>query len=141
MPVTIKTNVDVEGKPTPNGLPAFADLIAPADAPIVSNLKKAGAIIIGRTNTPELSMRFNTDNPLHGRTKNPWNEDASPGGSSGGASSAAAAGLVRYIMGMILLDRSVVLHSAADFQPLNQPLGGFQRGSLQHLLSVEYCRR
>ena len=92
VPVTIKTNVDVEGKPTPNGLPAFANLIAPADAPIVSNLKKAGAIIIGRTNTPELSMRFNTDNPLHGRTKNPWNEDASPGGSSGGASSAAAAG-------------------------------------------------
>ncbi len=92
VPVTIKSNVDVEGKPTPNGLPAFADLVAPADAPIVSNLKKSGAIIIGRTNTPELSMRFNTDNPLHGRTKNPWNEEASPGGSSGGASSAAAAG-------------------------------------------------
>ena len=92
VPVTIKTNVDVEGKPTPNGLPAFADLIAPADAPIVSNLKKSGAIIIGRTNTPELSMRFTTDNPLHGRTENPWNEEASPGGSSGGASSAAAAG-------------------------------------------------
>ena len=53
VPVTIKTNVDVEGKPTPNGLPAFADVIAPADAPIVSNLKKSGAIIIGRTNTPE----------------------------------------------------------------------------------------
>ena len=92
VPVTIKTNVDVEGKPTPNGLPAFADLIAPADAPVVRNLKKSGAIIIGRTNTPELSMRFTTDNPLHGRTENPWNEEASPGGSSGGASSAAAAG-------------------------------------------------
>ena len=92
VPVTIKTNVDVEGKPTPNGLPAFEDLIAPADAPVVRNLKKSGAIIIGRTNTPELSMRFTTDNPLHGRTENPWNEEASPGGSSGGASSAAAAG-------------------------------------------------
>ncbi|HIB46389.1 MAG TPA: amidase [Candidatus Lambdaproteobacteria bacterium] len=92
VPVTIKSNVDVEGKPTPNGLPAFADLIAPADSPVVSNLKKAGAIIIGRTNTPELSIRFTTDNPLHGRTLNPWHEDASPGGSSGGASSAAAAG-------------------------------------------------
>lgn len=92
VPVTIKTNVDVVGKPTPNGLPAFADSIAPADTPVVSNLKKSGAIIIGRTNTPELSMRFTTDNPLHGRTLNPWNEDASPGGSSGGASSAAAAG-------------------------------------------------
>ena len=92
VPVTIKTNVDVEGKPTPNGIPAFEDLIAPADAPVVRNLKKSGAIIIGRTNTPELSMRFTTDNPLHGRTENPWNEEASPGGSSGGASSAAAAG-------------------------------------------------
>ncbi|GIT71036.1 MAG: hypothetical protein Ct9H300mP28_08500 [Pseudomonadota bacterium] len=46
VPVTIKTNVDVEGKPTPNGLPAFEDLIAPADAPVVRNLKKSGAIIL-----------------------------------------------------------------------------------------------
>ena len=92
VPVTIKSNVDVEGQPTPNGMPAFADLIAPKDSPVVSNLKKAGAIIIGRTNVPELSIRFTTDNPLHGRTLNPWNENASPGGSSGGASSAAAAG-------------------------------------------------
>ncbi|HCV20061.1 MAG TPA: amidase, partial [Gammaproteobacteria bacterium] len=92
VPVTIKSNIDVAGKPTPNGLPAFKDLIAPADSPVVSNLKKAGAIIIGRTNTPELSMRLTTDNPLHGRTFNPWHENASPGGSSGGASAAAAAG-------------------------------------------------
>ena len=92
VPVTIKSNVDVEGKPTPNGMPVFADLIAPADSPVVRNLKKAGAIIIGRTNVPELSIRFTTDNPLHGRTINPWNEAASPGGSSGGASVAAAAG-------------------------------------------------
>ena len=58
VPVTIKSNVDVEGKPTPNGMPVFADLIAPADSPVVRNLKKAGAIIIGRTNVPELSIRF-----------------------------------------------------------------------------------
>ena len=92
VPVTVKCNVDVEGQPTSNGLPAFADLIAREDSPLVSLLKKAGAIIIGRTNTPELSMRMNTDNPLFGRTLNPWDEQASPGGSSGGASSAAAAG-------------------------------------------------
>ena len=92
VPVTVKCNVDVEGQPTSNGLPAFADLIASEDSPLVSLLKKAGAIIIGRTNTPELSMRMNTDNPLFGRTLNPWDEQASPGGSSGGASSAAAAG-------------------------------------------------
>src|SRR5918994_7741930 len=92
VPITIKENVDQEGKPTPNGLPALEKIIAPEDAPLVRNLRNAGAIIVGRTNTPELSMRATTDNPLHGRTKNPWHPDASPGGSSGGAGAAAAAG-------------------------------------------------
>ena len=92
VPVTIKENVDQQGQPTPNGIPAFRGLIAPDDAPIVRNLKNAGAIIVGRTNTPEFSMRLTTDNPLHGRTVNPWDRDASPGGSSGGAGAACAAG-------------------------------------------------
>jgi amidase len=92
VPVTIKVNVDQEGLATTNGLPALANLIAPADAPIVRNLRRAGAIIVGRTNTPEVSMRATTVNPLHGRTWNPWHPDASPGGSSGGAGVSAAAG-------------------------------------------------
>jgi amidase len=92
VPVTIKENVDQTGQPTPNGIPAFRNLIAQDDAPIVRHLKRAGAIIVGRTNTPELSMRLTTDNPLRGRTVNPWHRDASPGGSSGGAGAAAAAG-------------------------------------------------
>lgn len=92
VPVTIKENVDQKGAPTPNGVKAFEGVIAPDDAPLVRNLRKAGAIIVGRTNTPELSMRATTDNPLHGRTHNPWDPEASAGGSSGGAGSAAAAG-------------------------------------------------
>jgi amidase len=92
VPVTIKENVDQEGQATTNGIPAFADVIAPADAPVVANLRRAGAIIVGRTNTPEFSMRATTDNPLRGRTVNPWHPDATPGGSSGGAGAAAAAG-------------------------------------------------
>ena len=92
VPVTIKVNVDQEGQATTNGFPAFANLVAPGDAPLVRNLRRAGAIIVGRTNTPELSMRATTVNPLHGRTWNPWHPDASPGGSSGGAGVAAAAG-------------------------------------------------
>lgn len=92
VPITIKENVDVKGTPTPNGIPAFEQIIAPDDAPLVTSLRRAGAIIVGRTNVPELSMRLTTDNPLHGRTVNPWNVDASPGGSSGGAGAAAAAG-------------------------------------------------
>jgi amidase len=92
VPVTIKVNIDQEGQATTNGLPGLANSIAPADSPVVRNLRSAGAIIVGRTNTPELSMRLTTVNPLHGRTWNPWHPDASPGGSSGGAGVAAAAG-------------------------------------------------
>ena len=92
VPVTIKENIDVAGQATTNGLPAYADVIAPDHSPVARNLLDAGAVIVGRTNTPELSMRATTDNPLRGRTLNPWDADASPGGSSGGASAAAAMG-------------------------------------------------
>ena len=92
VPVTIKENIDVAGQATTNGLPAYANVIAPDHSPVTRNLLDAGAIIVGRTNTPELSMRATTDNPLRGRTLNPWDEEASPGGSSGGASAAAAMG-------------------------------------------------
>lgn len=93
VPVTIKHNVDVAGDPNPNGVPAFSDLMATENAPLVDRLTEAGAIVIGRTNTPEFSMRATTDNPLHGRTYNPWGDDISPGGSSGGAGAACAAGI------------------------------------------------
>ncbi len=93
VPITIKENIDQKGRATPNGVPAFKDLIAPADSPFVTNLKNAGAVVIGRTNTPEFSFRGTTDNPLHGRTFNPWNDWASAGGSSGGASSAVMSGM------------------------------------------------
>ena len=92
VPVTTKENVDQAGVPNPNGVAAFADVIADDDSPVVANLRRAGAVFVGRTNTPEFSMRGTTVNPLRGRTFNPWNDDASPGGSSGGAGAAAAAG-------------------------------------------------
>ena len=57
VPVTIKENVDQEGAATANGVPAFKDLIAKSDSPPVANLKRAGAIIVGRTNTPAFSLR------------------------------------------------------------------------------------
>ncbi len=93
VPVTIKENVDQKGRATPNGVADFADVIAPDDAPVVKNLKAAGAIVIGRTNTPEFSFRATTVNELHGRTLNPWADWASPGGSSGGASAAVMSGM------------------------------------------------
>lgn len=93
VPVTIKVNVDQIGQATTNGVIAFKDMIAPDDAPIVANLQNAGAVVIGRTNTPEYSFRADTDNPLHGRTHNPWGDHLSPGGSSGGAGAAVMAGI------------------------------------------------
>lgn len=93
VPVTIKINVDQTGHATSNGVPALKDLIAPDDAPVVRNLKAAGAVVIGRTNTPEFSFRADTDNPLYGRTYNPWGRHLSAGGSSGGAGSAVMAGI------------------------------------------------
>ncbi|WP_049645521.1 amidase family protein [Candidatus Rhodobacter oscarellae] len=93
VPITIKENIDQVGHATPNGVPAYKDVIAPADSPFVKNMLQAGAVVIGRTNTPEFSFRGTTDNPLHGRTYNPWNDWASSGGSSGGASTAVMAGM------------------------------------------------
>ncbi len=99
VPVTIKENTDQKGRPTPNGVVAYKDVIAPDDAPIVRSLKTAGAIIIGRTNTPEFSFRATTVNELHGRTYNPWNDWATSGGSSGGASSAVMSGMCALAQG------------------------------------------
>lgn len=93
VPVTIKVNVDQKGHATTNGVAAQKDDIAPDDAPLVTNLQKAGAIVIGRTNTPEFSFRADTDNPLYGRTHNPWGDHISPGGSSGGAGAGVMAGI------------------------------------------------
>jgi len=93
VPATVKINVDYEGTANSNGIPAFKDVIAPGNSPVVQNMLDAGAIIVGRTNTPEFSMRGTTDNPLHGLTHSPWDDRASPGGSSGGAGAACAAGM------------------------------------------------
>ena len=93
VPVTIKINVDVEGQANSNGVPGLAGVIAPGDAPIVANLRKAGAIVLGMTNTPEFSLRGFTDNPLHGQTLNPWDPAVTCGGSSGGAGAAIAMGI------------------------------------------------
>ncbi len=93
VPVTIKVNVDQVGHATTNGLQLQRGLIATSDSPVVSNLRKAGAIIVGRTNTPAFSLRWFTRNSLHGHTLNPHNPGITPGGSSGGAAAAVASGI------------------------------------------------
>jgi amidase len=93
VPVTVKVNVDQEGYATTNGLKAQRDAIAPANNPVVDNLLKAGAVILGRTNCPAFSYRWFTTNLIHGDTKNPHDPSITPGGSSGGAGAAVAAGI------------------------------------------------
>ena len=93
VPVTVKVNVDQIGRSTTNGLKLQKNNIALEDNPVVANLRKAGAIIIGRTNTPAFSLRWFTRNSLHGHTKNPLNSTTTPGGSSGGAAASVAAGI------------------------------------------------
>ena len=85
--------VDLRGRATTNGVVAFKDNLATEDSPVVANLRRAGAVVIARTNTPAFSVRWFTENDLHGRTLNPWSAAHTPGGSSGGASSAVAAGM------------------------------------------------
>ncbi len=151
IPATIKVNVDLEGTPNTNGLPALANNIAPGNSPVVQNLLDAGAIIFGKTNTPELSMRGNTDNPLHGLTHSPWDERASPGGSSGGASSACAAGIgpIHHgndIAGSLRIPASccglATVKSGMGRVPAFNPSAPAERGLLSQLMSVQgaICR-
>lgn len=93
VPVTAKINVDYKGHATTNGVVAQKDNIAKDDSSPVRNLRRAGAVIIGRTNVPAYSSRWFTENDLHGRTYNPYSRDITPGGSSGGAASAVASGM------------------------------------------------
>jgi amidase len=93
VPITIKVNVDQEGFATTNGLKLQRDVIAKADNPVVANLRKAGAVMLGRTNCPAFSYRWFTTNLIHGDTKNPRDPGITPGGSSGGAGAAVAAGI------------------------------------------------
>jgi len=86
VPLTIKSSIDVGGLRCESGTKLRASHVPPLDAPLVSRLRKAGAIILGVTNTPELLMAWETDNLLYGRTNNPWDLSRTAGGSSGGCS-------------------------------------------------------
>ena len=99
VPFTIKENIDFKGTPTTNGIPLLAESMPPRNAPIVDRMIKAGAIPMGRTNLPEMGMRLDTDNPLRGRTFNPWNKELTPGGSSGGEAAAIATGMSPFGLG------------------------------------------
>ena len=93
VPVTIKDLVATKGIRTTFGSRIHENDVPEADAPLVARLKRAGAVVIGKTNTPEFGHMGVTHNQVFGVTRNPWSLDHSPGGSSGGAGAAVAAGL------------------------------------------------
>jgi amidase len=92
LPVSVKEAFNIEGLPTTWGLPEFAHHLAAEDAGVVRSLKAAGAIIIGKTNVPVMLGNYEAENPVYGRTNNPYDPDRTPGGSSGGSAAALASG-------------------------------------------------
>lgn len=99
LPITIKDAFDVAGLPSSGGLPAYRERVPVEDAAAVARLRAAGAVIFGKTNVPVFSGDFQSYNPAHGVTNNPWDETRSPGGSSGGAAVAVAAGMSAFELG------------------------------------------
>jgi amidase len=94
LPVAVKDLEDTAGMRTTYGSPLFADHVPAADTLMVARLRAAGAIVVGKTNTPEFGVGSHTFNAVFGATRNPWALERSAGGSSGGAGAALAAGLV-----------------------------------------------
>lgn len=99
IPVTIKDSIITEGVRSTWGMKMFEHHVARQDAPTVERLRAAGAIVIAKTNTPEMTMDYDCDNPVFGPTNNPWNRERVPGGSSGGEAAALAVGMSPLGMG------------------------------------------
>jgi Asp-tRNA(Asn)/Glu-tRNA(Gln) amidotransferase A subunit family amidase len=93
VPISIKASIEVAGMKCEAGTRLRAGYVAQTDAPLVERLRRAGALILGMTNTPELLMAWETDNAVYGRTNSPWDLERTPGGSSGGESAAIASGM------------------------------------------------
>src|SRR3989449_2189958 len=91
VPVTIKDTIETAGIRTTSGSRIRENFVPEKDATVVARLKAAGAIILGKTNTPELAIPYETDNPVFGRTNNPYDVERTAGGSSGGEAAAIAA--------------------------------------------------
>ncbi|UTW11718.1 amidase [Marinobacterium rhizophilum] len=93
VPFSVKDTIWVQGRKATQGSRLFADFVAPQDALAVQRLRRAGALVLGHSNSSEFACKGVTTNKLYGPTRNPWNLDMTPGGSSGGAAAAVSAGL------------------------------------------------
>ena len=99
VPMTIKDNLDTADMVTTGGTKGRMGFVPEQDATVVSRLREAGAILLGKTNTPELTLAFETDNLIYGRTNNPYDLSRTSGGSSGGAAAIIAAGGIPFDIG------------------------------------------
>ncbi len=99
LPMTVKESFDLAGHPTTWGLPEYRDNRAAGNAAAVERFARAGANVFGKSNVPTLLADWETNNPVYGRTVNPWDPTRTPGGSSGGAAAALAAGLTGLEIG------------------------------------------
>lgn len=99
LPVVVKDVTETAGLRTTYGSPIYADHVPAVDALVVERLRAAGAIVIGKGNTPEMALGGHTDNPIFGHTRNPWNPELSPGGSTGGGAVALATGMAALAEG------------------------------------------
>jgi amidase len=99
VPMTIKDNLDTAGIISTGGTQGRAAFVPEEDATVVARLRSAGSILLGKTNTPELTLAYETDNVVYGRTNNPYDLDRTPGGSSGGSAAILAAGGTPFEIG------------------------------------------
>jgi aspartyl-tRNA(Asn)/glutamyl-tRNA(Gln) amidotransferase subunit A len=99
IPIAVKDNILVRGQPAVWGSRLYAEHVASHDELPIARLRDSGAVIVGKTNVPEFTLRGFTGNPVFGVTKNPWDLTLTPGGSSGGSAAAVAAGLVPLALG------------------------------------------
>lgn len=99
IPMTIKDSLDTAGVISTGGTLGRKDFVPQKDATVVTRLKDEGAILLGKTNTPELTLNFETNNLIYGRTNNPYDVTRSPGGSSGGAAAIIASGGAPFDIG------------------------------------------
>lgn len=123
LPMTVKESNEVEGLPSTWGSPAFKGWVAPKDAVAVARLKAAGAVILGKTNVPPFLADWQSNNPVYGRTRNPWDLSRSPGGSSGGSAAAVAAGMSPLELGSDIGGRSACPPPSAASTGTSQAMG------------------
>lgn len=99
LPMTLKESINVAGLATTCGVPEWRGYVSAHDAPAAARTRAAGAVLLGKTNVPPMLADWQSANPIHGRTSNPWDLARTPGGSSGGSAAALAAGLTALEVG------------------------------------------